>query len=184
MFDFSTSPVRIQAPTPMSADQISPVLSAGCELALVKKDPNSIGLCRKESAAVDSNRSHSAMESLSAHDELGLALMESGQDAGAATAEFNRAIDLASGTLSSADGEWGELFWHRAAAEQKSGQPGEANQDFAVAEKSLKQAADKLSRGSNGYRTLLVQVINQHAALLESEGKHEDSQALLKEVDQ
>ena len=50
-FDFSVVPVKAQAPMPMSADQISPVLNARCSLALVKKDADAVTICKKENAA-------------------------------------------------------------------------------------------------------------------------------------
>lgn len=134
-FDFSVVPAKVQAPMPMPAEQISPVLSTRCTLALIKKDADAVPICKKESVAVEKNRLHTAMESLSAHDELGLALLQLGHDPKGALSEFTRAIELAPEGLSSSDGEWAQLYRHRAAAEQQVGMTGAADQDFTAAEK-------------------------------------------------
>jgi tetratricopeptide (TPR) repeat protein len=182
VLDFSANPLGVHVPMPMAGDQISPVLSTRCSLALVKNDVDSVTICKKESAAVDRNRSHTAMESLSAHDELGLALLRFGQDARGALAEFNRAIELSPDGLSPADGEWAQLYWHRGAAEQQTGRMREAYQDFAIAEKSFGDAAEATPAGTKGYRDLLAQVTNQHGSLLEAEGRHEEATALLSKL--
>jgi tetratricopeptide (TPR) repeat protein len=183
VFDFSVTPAIVHAPKPMTAEQISPVLSADCSLALERGSPDVVLSCKKESVAVDGNPSHRAMESLSAHDEMGLALLRSG-DARAALMEFTRAIELAPEGRGPADGEWAKLYWHRGAAEQQTGQTREAYRDFAIAEKSLGEAADAVQAGSNGYKDLLQQLTKQHASLLETEGKHEEAVALLKKLAQ
>jgi hypothetical protein len=81
--------------------------------------------------------------------------------------------------LSPSDGEWAQLFWHRAAAEQQLGITGAAGQDFAAAEKTLDDVAQTVHAGSKGYRDLLGQLVKQHASMLETEGKHEEALALL-----
>ena len=153
--------------------QISPVLNARCSLALVKKDTDAVTICKKESAAVEKNHSHTAMESLSADDELGLALLQFGQDPKGALAEFTQAIELAPEGLSPSDGEWAQLYWHRAAAEQQVGMTSAADQDFAVAEKGLDDVAQTVHAGNKAYRDLLGQLMKQHASMLETAGKHE-----------
>jgi tetratricopeptide (TPR) repeat protein len=124
------------------------------------------------------------MESLSAHDGLGLALLEFGQDARGALDEFNRAIELANEDLKPSDGEWAELYWHRGAAEQQVGRKSEAAQDFLIAENSFSEAMGAVQGGANAYKPLLVQLTKQHATLLESEGKHDEAAAVLKQADQ
>jgi Gram-negative bacterial TonB protein C-terminal len=178
-FDFSVAPVKVQAPMPMPAEQISPVLSTRCSLALIKKDADAATICKKESAAVEKNRIHTAMESLSAHDELGLALLQFGHDPKGALSEFTRVIELAPEGLSSSDGEWARIYWHRAAAEQQIGLTSAADLDFSTAEKSLESAAQTVQAGSKGYRDLLGQLVKQHASVLETAGRHEEATALL-----
>jgi tetratricopeptide (TPR) repeat protein len=183
VFDFSVRPVNVQAPRPMTAEQISPVLNADCSLALERGSLDAVLICEKESVAIDGNPAHSAMESLSAHDEMGLALLRSG-DAGAALTEFARAIELAPKGLRPTDGEWAKLHWHRGAAEQQTGQRREAYRDFAIAEKSLSEAVAAVKAGSNGYRDVLQQLTKQHAAFLETEGNHAEAVAPSKKLDQ
>jgi tetratricopeptide (TPR) repeat protein len=167
VFDFSTTPVHVEAPKPMTADQVSPVLSARCPLAIERRDPDAVLICKKECATVDGNPSHTAMESLTAHDELGLAHLKLGEDAAAAVTEFSRAIELAPEGLGPTDAEWAKLYWHRGRAERQAGQSGEANRDFEIAEKSLGDAAEATPDASNVYKDLLRELARQHASLLE-----------------
>ncbi len=184
VFDFSTTPVHVEAPKPMTADQISPVLSARCLLAIERRDPDAVLICKKESATVDANPSHTAMESLTAHDELGLAQLKLGQDASAAVTEFSRTIELAPQGLGPTDAEWAKLYWHRGRAERQAGQSREAYRDFDIAEKSLVDAADATPVASNVYKDLLRELARQHALLLESDGHREEAAALLKKLGQ
>jgi TonB family protein len=180
LFEFSPAAVRIQAPQPMSADQISPVLSTRCPLAIMKGDPDSASICRKEARAVEMNRAHTAMESLSAHDEFGVALVQFEHDARQALAEFSRAIDLAPEGLNESDAEWAELHWHRGIAEQQLQQNTEAYNDFTAAERGFAIAATS----TPGYQDLSAQVVRQHASMLEKDGKREEAEALLKTLSQ
>ena len=113
MFDFSSTPVAAQAPSPMSAEQISPVLSNRCFLAISKAEPDGLATCRKEARSVDVNRNHTPMESLAAHQELGPRH---------AVEEFNAWIDLAHEGLDASYGEMGLLYWHRAEAQRQLNQ--------------------------------------------------------------
>jgi hypothetical protein len=183
VFDFSQTPVHVQAPMPMPANQISPVLSARCYLAITNKAPDIVMICAKEAAAVARNPAHTAMDALSAHDESGVALLLFDQNPRAAIEEFTRAIELAPMGLRSKDGEWAQLYWHRGAAEQRGGQVSEAYRDFSTAERSLRDAAVAVPAGSGGYNKMLQRLIAQHASLLETEGKHDDALALTQSLD-
>src|SRR5262249_20330860 len=141
VFEFSPEGVRVHAPQPMSGAQISPVLSARCPLAIMKGDSDSASICRKEAKAVDMNRAHTSMESLSAHDEFGVAFIQFEHDVRRAFAEFSRAIDLAPGGLNESDAEWAELHWHRAVAAQQLQRNTEAYRDLSIAERSFVIAA-------------------------------------------
>jgi hypothetical protein len=180
LFDFSTARVRAQAPQPMSSDQISPVLSTRCPLAIMRGDRDSVSICRKEVRAVEMNHAHTTMESLSAHDEFGVALIRFDHDARQALTEFSRAIDLASQGLNESDAEWAELHWHRAAAEQQLQHNSEAYSDYTTAERCFGVAA----RSTPGYQDLLVQVARQHASMLDQDGKRDEAEALLKSLSQ
>ena len=184
VFDFSTNPVHAGVPKPITADQISPVLSARCLLAIEGRELDAVPICKKESVSVEGNPSHTAMESLTAHDELGLALLKLGQDASAAVTEFSRAIELAPQGLGPIDAEWAKIYWHRGRAERQAGQAGEAYRDFEIAEKSLVDAADATPVARNIYKDQLRQLARQHASLLESEGHPEEAAALLKKLGQ
>jgi hypothetical protein len=179
-FEFSPVAVRIQAPQPMSADQISPVLSTRCPLAIIKSDADSASICKKEAGAVEMNRLHTPMESLSAHDEFGVALLQFEHDSRQALSEFSRAIELAAEGLNESDAEWAELHWHRAVAEHQLQQNTEAYSDLAAAERGLAFAA----KSSPVYQDLLTQLVRQHASMLEKEGKRDEVEALLKSISQ
>lgn len=164
--DFSSSPVSIKAPQPMSAEQISPVLSARCSLAISSASPETLSICRKEADKVLNNSVHTPMEALTAHYELGIALLDSG-DASNAVRELDEAIRLAPTGLTQGDGEWGRLYWHRAAAQAHLGKS-----DLALAD--LNSAAAAFSRAGEGtglstYRDLLSEVSAKKAILLQKE---------------
>jgi tetratricopeptide (TPR) repeat protein len=183
VFDFSSTPVKVQAPAPMSGEQISPVLRNWCFLAMSKRNPDAVEICRKEVRSVDTNRSHTAMESLSAHDELGIALLEFADEPQKAVEEFNRAIELASEGFTASQGETGQLYWHRAEARRQLNQAAQAVADFALAAESLEAAARTAdAETASWYRTCLERVVKQHASLLESAGKMDEAQSLLKKL--
>ena len=184
VIDFSSIPVRVQAPSPISSQQISPVLSNQCFLAISKSDADAVATCKKEVRSVDMNRSHTEMESASAHDELGVALLRFAKEPGQALAEFKQSIELARQGLTAADGEMGQLYWHRAEAQKRLNQAGDASADFALAARSFLAAEAARAEGASWYRTCFENVTRQHASLLESEGKHDDAEALLKTIAQ
>ena len=185
LLDFSSTPVATKAPSPMSADQISPVLSNRCLLSISNADPDALATCRKEARSVDGNRGHTAMESLSAHDELGIALLRFGKDPQQAVEEFNMAIGLAHDALTASHGEMGLLYWHRAEAQRQLNHPAQAYADFALAAESLATAAQAVdAEPASWYRACVANVTKQHASLLEKEGKKEDAEKLLKSLGQ
>lgn len=181
LFDFSSTPVATQAPSPMSAAQISPVLSNRCFLAISKADSDALTTCRKEARSVDVNRSHTPMELLSAHDELGIALLKFGRDPRQAVDEFNRSIELAHEGLSASNGEMGLLYWHRAEGQRQLNQTPQAYADYTLAAESLAAAAQVVGGEAVAwYRTCVANVIKQHASLLEQEGRKDEAERLLK----
>lgn len=184
LLDFSSTPVGIQAPPPMSSQQISPVLSTRCLLAISKSDPDAVATCKREAQSVDMNHGHTEMESASAHDELGLALLKFAKEPGQAFAEFNRAIELAGQGFAASNGEMGQLYWHRAEAQQQSNRAGDASADFVLAAKRFQAANAARAEGASWYRTCLERVIREHATLLDGEGKHDEAEALLKTISQ
>jgi hypothetical protein len=185
VFDFSSTPVKTQAPSPMSGEQISPVLSNRCYLAMSKGDSAVVATCQKEVRSVDMNPSHTAMESLSAHDELGMALLRFAEKPELAVREFNRAIELATEGITTSHGETGQLYWHRAEARRRLNQTAQASADFALAAESLEAAARGVdSQTALWYRTCVARIVKQHASLLESEGKKDEAESLLKKLGQ
>lgn len=85
----------------MPANEISPVLSTFCLLAMRKSKPDTVAICRAEP------------DQVTAHDDYGVALMESAHEPAKALKEFDAAIRFALQGLEPADAEWAELYWHR-----------------------------------------------------------------------
>jgi len=184
MFDFSSVPVRVHAPAPMSAEQISPVLSNRCYFAISKGDPPPVATCTKEAQSVAKNHSHTTAESIAANDELGVALFRFSKNSSQALEEFNQSIKLVSNGFAAFDGEMGELYWHRAEALRELNRMDQASVDYSLAAKSFVKAADAAPQLASWYRTYMDSVIKQHASMLGSIGKHDDAANLLKTLKQ
>lgn len=167
VFDFATSPVTIKAPPAMSADQISPVLTARCSLAISNRTREALSICRKESERVLASPTATPMEVLSAHHELAVALLQTGKKDIDALRELDEAIKLAPQGLTDADGEWGQLYWQRALAREHLGRRRDAISDLDTAAKALSKAAD--ASGLSAYREMLAEVTAKQAALIEAE---------------
>jgi hypothetical protein len=184
LFDFSSTPTRVQAPSPMSAEQISPVLSNRCFFAISKGDPEPAATCSKEAQAVEKNHNHTAAESIAAHDELGVALLRFSKDPRQAFEEFSRSIELATNGFAAFDGEMAQLYWHRAEALRELNRTDQASADFILAAKTFEKAAGATPKAGSWYRTCSDSVIKQHASMLETSGKHDEAVNLLKTLKQ
>src|SRR5438067_1913828 len=104
------------------------------------------------------------MESLSAHDELGIALLRFGKDPHQAVDEFDRAIELAHEALTASHGEMGLLYWHRAEAQRQLNRAAQAYADFALAAESFAAAAQAVdAQAAAWYRTCITNLTKQHA---------------------
>lgn len=166
VFDFSTKPITIRTPAPMTAQQLSPSLSGKCLNALWHRDPAAVEVCQSQLQSIE--RSHSsAIDRITAEDEVGLALLRAGGRADEALGHFSVAIDLAPQCLTVSDAESAYLYWHRATAERELGMGADARQDFLKAEEQINTAAKVIGNESAAgyYGGLAVTISRQRDAL-------------------
>jgi tetratricopeptide (TPR) repeat protein len=175
VIDFSQSPPAIHAPKPMTAEQLSPNLQFKCLNGLLHQESSSLEACKQQLRSVEQSSSL-PMDLFTAQDEYGLALLNYSQGTKQAIEHFSQAIQVASEKLKPSDAEWSYAYWHRAVAEQRSGDKAEAERDFSTAEESM-QGAEKTigaEKIAAYYHNLLMQIVKQHTTLLESESKNDE----------
>jgi hypothetical protein len=179
--DFSHSPAVIRVPKSITREQLTPHFHFKCLDGLLHQDSTSVDVCRQQVDALMHDSHSTPMDRFTALDQYGLVLMKYAHESKEAVDQFSKAIALASGRLKSSDAEWGYVYWHRAAAEQQSGNNVGAEKDFSVAENSLHEAEKTVGNDKIAayYHDLLQSVVKQHAALLESENKHDEAQRVL-----
>jgi hypothetical protein len=179
VIDFSQNAPEIHAAKPMTAQELSPGLQLKCLNGLLHHDANSVEFCKQQLATVEHSPS-APMDRFTAQDEYGLALMNYGQDAKQAAAHFSQAIQAAPERLKASDAEWAYAYWHRAVAEQRSGDNADAAVDFSTAELSMQSAAKAIDseKAAAYYQDLLAEIVKEHANLLESEDKIDQAQQL------
>jgi hypothetical protein len=113
---------------------------------------------------------NSGINRLTAEDELAIALLRSGHQAGGALRHVNKAIELALSILIVADAEGAYLYWHRAIAERESGMNIDAAKDFLTAEDKLTRAVQQIRNGAAAayYEGLVATIKKQLEALPQS----------------
>jgi len=111
-----------------------------------------------------------------------LALLNIAHDPASAVDQFDAAVELAHNCLRSTDAESAYAYWYRASALQQLTREADAKRDLATAEDSMREAAMSAGTGLTGkyYQGLLGRILQQHSAILEAEGRHEEAQSLLK----
>lgn len=181
LVDFSHTPPVIQVPKPMTVAQLSPGFQYKCFDGLVHQEPTSVDVCRQQLDAVSRDSHSTPLDQFTAHDQYGLVLTKYTDEAKKAAKQFSEAIELAQERLKSSDAEWAYVYWHRAAAEQQSGNNVDAERDFSVAESSLREAEKTIGNEkiATYYHDLLSSVVKQHVALLEGENKHDQAKQVL-----
>jgi hypothetical protein len=179
--DFSHTPPAIQLPKPMTAAQISPDFEFKCWDGIVHQEPSSVDVCRRQLEAYSSDSRSTPLDRFTAHDQYGLVLMKYAHDSQKAGDQFSQAIGLAPQGFNSSDAEWAYVYWHRAVAEQQSGNNADAERDFGVAENSLREAEKAIGKEKMAahYHDLLGIVVKQHVAMLEGENKHDEAKQVL-----
>jgi hypothetical protein len=186
IIDFSKTPPAILAPKPLTAAQLNPGFQFKCFEGLLRRDPSSVDVCRQQLTAVERDPKSSPMDRFTALDQYGLVLMKYANDPKQASEKFSQAISLAPGRLEPSDAEWSYAYWHRATAEEQSGNKAEAEKDFSIAESSLHDAQKVIGNEKIAayYHDLLGKVVEQHSALLDGENKHDEAKRLRAEFGQ
>jgi|SRR5271167_3326697 len=186
IIDFSKTPPAILAPKPMTAAQLNPGFQFKCFDGLLRQDPSSVDVCRQQLAVVERDPKSTPMDRFTALDQYGLVLLKYANDPKQASEKFSQAISLAPGRLDPSDAEWSYVYWHKATAEEQSGNKAEAEKDFSIAENSLRDAQKVIGNAKIAayYHDLLGKVVEQHAALLDGENKHDEAKRLLAEFGQ
>jgi hypothetical protein len=181
ILNFSRSPVSIEMPKPMTAEQISPELHAKCLSGILNNDSLSVDLCRQQLSEVEHNGGGTPMNRLAAHDEYGLALLLFAHQPKEALEQFKLAVQFAPQGLKQTDAEWAYVYWHRARAEQLTGYIAQALEDFETAENSMHDAAGMIGdeRMSGYYQRLLQTLLQEHAAVLDNDNRHPEVQRVL-----
>ena len=166
LVDFSQSPAVVQAPKPMTAEQLSPGFQFKCIDGLIHDEPASVGACQQQLEAVLHDSHSTASDRFTVHNQYGLVLMKYPHDAKNALEQFAKAIELAPESLDSTNAEWAYAFWYRATAEQALGNSAQAEKDLSVAEDSFREAEKAIDNEKIAayYHELLGRVVTQHTA--------------------
>jgi hypothetical protein len=159
VFVFSNGIPKVEVPQPMSAQQLSPRLRFPCSNALLHRDTNAADLCKKQLDAVEVDAQSSPMERFTAHDEYGLALLDSTHQPDQALQQFTQAINCAPNSLKASDAEWAYVYWHRATAEKRTGNLAEAEQDLKAARNSMSLAEAASAGAARAYYHQMVEQI-------------------------
>jgi hypothetical protein len=151
LFDFSGDHPNVTTPKPMTPAQLSLALGYPCSNAIAHQTQDAVSFCKKQLDAIVKDPKSSKMEQFTAYDEYGVALLNEAQRPDLAFQQFTKAIDIASNGLKPSDAEWAYVYWHRGVAASQSGNHTQAKQDFAVANESLKLAAETTGIPGSAY---------------------------------
>jgi Gram-negative bacterial TonB protein C-terminal len=163
-FAFSTGAVTVEPAPTMSANQLSPTLGFLCPNAYAHHDAHAADLCKQQLHDVEQARASTDVERLIAHDEYGLALLDTHQPK-LALAEFSEALRLATQVLNPTDPEVAYIYLHRASAETELSDPGASEQDMTSAKASLDASIKNSSGTAQNYYQQLEQQFAIRAAI-------------------
>lgn len=155
-----------------------------CRTGLRALDATTVETCRNEVMVAvrfpDQKERH--LEILDAHENLGRALLASG-DSDGAKAEFSEAIRIAQESMKRSDAEYAYVFVWRASSEVSLGETAPALADYAEGEASLRLAIQTLPDMKKQYSFSLERTLRQHAALLKRLGRDGDAAGLVAEAE-
>lgn len=154
-----------------------------CTDLLRVQDPKSVAACKAQLDQAEAGPSSELMARLVANDEYGIALLAIAHEPKQSLNPFDREIQmLPQSTVKPDSLQWAAAYWHRATAYQQLGQFDFAAKDLTTAEETLQKAATasaSASQKAEHFQDLRKQVLTQHAAMLEQQGKHAEAQKLL-----
>ena len=167
----------------LPAPDASPEAAQECTQLLQAHDAKSVEVCKMYRDQAEAGPSGEHMARIIANDEYGIALLAYAHAPQQGLAAFNREIGmLPESTVRPDSLQWASAYWHRATAYQQLGQADQAIQDLRVAEDTLHKAASASAGDPQmkaHFEELRKRVLEQHAGLLEQQGKHAEAQKVL-----
>jgi hypothetical protein len=151
-----------------------------CTQLLQAQDAKAVAACKAQLNAAESGAASERLPRIVADDEYGVALLAVGHQPKQSLAPFDREIALLPASTVKPDSlEWAVAFWHRATAYQQLEQWDHAARDLQTAEdtftSAMAAAAGDTTRTEH-FRQLRQRVRQQHADVLERQGKHGEAQ--------
>jgi hypothetical protein len=154
-----------------------------CTRLLQAQDARAVAACKAQLDSAENGPATERMARIVAGDEYGVALLAVAHQPKQSLEPFNRAIALLpASTVKSDSLQWAVAFWHRATAYQQLKQWEQAAADLQTAEATLTSAiAASAGDGprTEHFRQLRQRARQQHADVLERQGKHGEAQRLL-----
>lgn len=153
-----------------------------CTGLLQAQDAKAVAACKAQFDEAESGPATERMARIVAGDEYGVALLAVAHQPKESLDPFDRAIALLPASTVKPDSlQWAVTYWHRATAYQQLGQWERAAADLQTAEATFTSAvtasAGDASREEH-FRQLRRRVRQQHADVLERQGKHGEAQRL------
>jgi hypothetical protein len=154
-----------------------------CTSLLQAQDAKAIAACKTQFDEAENGPATERLPRIVAGDEYGVALLALAHEPRESLAPFDRAIALLPESTVKPDSlQWAVPHWHRATAYQQLGQWERAVADLQMAEGAFNNAISS-SAGDPAreehFKQLRRRVRQQHADVLERQGKHGEAQKLL-----
>jgi hypothetical protein len=154
-----------------------------CTFLLEAQDAKAVSVCKAQFDEAESGPPTERMARIVSGDEYGVALLAVAHEPKASLALFDRAIALLPESTVKPDSlQWAVPYWHRATAYQQLSQWERAAADLETAEgtftHAIQSSAGDTAREDH-FRQLRQRVRQQHADVLEHQGKHSEAQKLL-----
>jgi hypothetical protein len=154
-----------------------------CTRLLQAQDARAVAACKAQLDEAENGPATERMARIVAGDEYGVALLAIAHQPKQSLDAFDRAIALLPASTVKPDSlQWAVAFWHRATAYQQLEEWEQATGDLKTAEDTftgaIAAAADDAALAEH-FRQLRQRVRQQHADVLEHQGKHGEAQGLL-----
>jgi hypothetical protein len=158
------------------------VQAQDCTQLLQAGDAKAVAACKAQFDAAETGPANERLPRIVADDEYGVALLAIAHQPKQSLVPFDREIALLPASTVKPDSlEWAVAFWHRATAYQQMEQWDQAVSDLQTAENSFTSAmaaAPGDAARTEHFRQFRQRVRQQHADVLERQGKHGEAQKL------
>ena len=157
--------------------------SPTCAQLLQTQDAKAVTVCKAELDATENAPASERLARIVANDEYGVALLGVAHKPRQSLEAFDAAVALLpASTLKPDSLQWAVIFWHRATAYQQLQEWERTTADLKTAENTFTAAI--AASGSDAdltehFRQLRQRVREQHADVLEHQGKHGEAQRIL-----